>query len=110
MELVNCTPHMIDIRPKSGPTLKIPASGFVARVDSEPVEVDSLRVKGGEIPIYAADGYRVIGLPGPRLGSYYVVSNVVLSALMGTRDDVLAPADLIRSANGKPIGCRGLRK
>jgi len=48
-----------------------------------------------------------VGLPAFEAGTWYIVSQLVKSALPA-RTDLLVPAEVVRDANGNIIGCRSL--
>jgi len=103
MSIVNLTPHILNIHTADG-VVDIPPSGMVARVatKSNPFTV----VHG--IPVVMTTYGEVEGLPDPVLGTVYVVSGMVEAAIK--RHDVFAPGDMVRDADGKPVGCKGLKK
>jgi len=102
MNLVNLTPHAINLLTNNGETISLPASGTVARVSSKSVpvgETDGIlltRVTFGE----------VIDLPAPD-GRYFIVSALVRSALPH-RHDLASPGELVRDSAGNVIGCKTL--
>lgn len=103
--LVNLTPHDISIHHESG-ILRVPKSGYVARV-SEKKEVCAGIIQ----PTYTV-AYGDIEIPEPASGYIYIVSSIVLNALIEKnidRDDVFAVGSPIRDNDGKPVGCDGLR-
>ena len=111
--LVNLTPHALNIHTDEG-VLRIPPSGVVARVSSEirdeggiEVLIDNVVKKVG---LSSSTFGEVVGLREPTEGTTFVVSGMVLSALGGARDDVMAPGELVRGSDGVPIGCMGLRR
>lgn len=78
---INLTPHAV--RLNSG--TEFPPSGTVARVAASFSSFDEdgvARVVYGEPQ----------GLPDPKEGVLYIVSAMVLSAMAGRRDDLVAPA------------------
>lgn len=80
MNYVNCTPHAIVLN--DGRVFQ--PSNTVARVNVEFTEVvDDVCVQ---------DYGKVENLPAPQDGVRYIVSALVLSALGGSRPDVVAPA------------------
>ena len=100
---VNLTPHVINIVSPTGETIiSLPPCGQIARVASRSeaagnIEgVSLLRVTFGNIE----------GLPLPADGVVYVCSALVRGAT--TRTDVASPGDLVRGADGQPVGCKGL--
>ena len=52
---------------------------------------------------------QITGLPDPQDGVWFIVSLVVLLSVIG-RDDLVAPYDEVRNAEGTVIGCRGLQR
>jgi len=104
-QLVNLTPHMLNIVTIWGRILNIEPSGTVARVS---VQEKDLNLEIGQIPIFEASYGEVEGLPDPVDGTYYIVSSMVQS-MVKDRKDVFSPGDLIRDDDGKPVGCRGLK-
>lgn len=99
VEFINLTPH--DIQVKVGDeTIKIPKSGNIARVDIQ--ERDTGKELNG-IPLKERKTGRPQGIPGPKRGTYYIVSSMVLSSVDG-RDDVIAPdtgKDAVRDDSGR---------
>lgn len=105
MNIVNLTPHTINIRKTDGAFLNIPASGAIARREETRETLSGLDGIGISRASYGA----VTGLPDPQDNTIYVVSALVLSAPeVAGRTDVFAPGQLIRGDNGQPIGCDGL--
>ena len=106
---VNLTPHSIfvtihpDFLDDRG--LEYPASGMVARVAA----VRSVAADLGPHRVMRQSFGAVEGLPAPVEGTVYIVSALVLSALAGSRPDVVAPdtgPDAIRE-NGQVKSVRG---
>lgn len=87
MEFVNLCPHAIRVQNGDGNVTTFAPSGAVARVSATPETLPSVA------------GFRLVrnsfgpvtGLPAPREGVMFIVSGMVLSALAGTRPDVVAP-------------------
>ena len=76
---VNCTPHTIVLNNGT----KYEPSGMVARISSSFTDFDAAgvcSVKYGELT----------GVPEPKVGTFYIVSAMVLSAC--NRPDLVAPA------------------
>lgn len=101
MKFVNLTPH--DITVVGDAQVVLPKSGSIARVAVSQVEVG----REGGIALFRTRKGEVQGVPSPEEGTIYVVSLVVREALPG-RTDLASPGELVRDADGKPIGCRGL--
>ena len=131
MRIRNFTPHEITLMGADGALTRYPSEG-IARVAVQSEVVGSLA--GAEIvhgTFGAVEGLPATGHPralcpwiadsDPRLpvlpcedcrttDTVYIVSSVVLTALAGTRADVVAPdtspASVVRDADGKIIGVR----
>jgi hypothetical protein len=103
MRFVNLTPHVLHIRRTDGTVLTLPPSGPVARVATKTVP---LTLVDGILVSRAAFG-PVTDLPDPAPHTLYIVSTLVAQA--AHRDDVVAPGELIRDADGQPVACDGLR-
>jgi hypothetical protein len=90
MNIVNLTPHPINLRGPDGADTTVPASGTIARVASTPGA--ATEVAGVPVPVYGRDHFgEVTGLPAPAEGVFLLVSALVGGAVAGTRDDVLVP-------------------
>lgn len=106
---INLTPHSIfvtihpDFLDDRG--LEYPASGQVARMAANRAEG---QLCGPHRMIQQSFG-AVEGLPDPVAGVIYIVSNIILNELAGSRPDVVAPdmgPDAIRN-NGQIVAVRG---
>lgn len=105
--IINLTPHTLNIHTDKK-VLNIPTSGSVARVAAEYIKEENDSDYG--VDLFNCVYGEVTGLPPYRPGNtLYVVSGLVKSAVP-ERHDVVSPGELIRDENGKPIGCRGLRR
>jgi hypothetical protein len=100
--LVNLTPHDITIVSDSH-SKSVPRDGTVARVS---VTRELVAFVDG-VPVYRSVYGPVVGLPGPAEGVAFVVSALVRLAVPH-RKDVFSPGELVRGADGQPVGCRGL--
>ena len=104
MNFVNLTPHTISICNAAGEVvLALPASGSVARVASSSVSRES----GFGFDFNSVSYGEVSGLPDAADGVVLVVSAMVRSALPD-RKDLASPGELVRNAEGQPVGCKGL--
>ena len=104
MQLVNLTPHTLNIHSSNNVT-DIAPSGEIARVTTSYNHTNTV----AGINVYSCVYGNVSGLPEPQENKIFVVSGVVKSAVP-ERTDVMAPGELIRNESGKPIGCNGLRQ
>lgn len=102
MNYVNVTPHAIVLNDGR----KFEPSGLVARVSS------SFTVFVGDVceTTYG----EVSDLPAPVEGTMYIVSSMVLTALAGTRRDVVAPAtghpECVRNEKGHIVSVPGFTR
>jgi len=121
MQIINCTPHAVNIingeaeldnrtrswkltaEPRSIQT--IPASGICPRCQQ--TEVEQGIVNG--IPLITVEYGEIEGLPEPKPDTLYIVSALVANAgkQIG-RTDLLIPARLVRDENGRIVGCLAL--
>lgn len=99
---INLTAHTIN---EVTTGLEIPRSGIIARVKQETYT----HTEHAGIPVYKSIFGEVQGLPEPKEGVMYIVSALTLNAVPSGRTDVVAPGNLQRSEDGKPIGCVGFR-
>lgn len=103
-KMVNLTPHTINIFDASGEMLvAIEPTKPAARCVAE----NKLQFRVNGIPMYRTSFGEVIDLPEPKPDTIYIVSLVVRQA-MPKRLDLASPGELLRDADGKPIGCIGL--
>ena len=100
---VNLTPHALNVHTGNG-VVTIAPSGEVARVAPVNPAADPV----GDIPTVTTTFGEVTGLPDPQEGKVFIVSGMVASAT--PREDVFSPGDLVRDENGRPCGCKGLRR
>ena len=103
IEVINCTPHDINIILDNGENIVIEASGIVARVST----VLSPRGMIGNIPLSETRFGEVENLPEPKYGTRYLVSRLVMEACP-ERSDLLVPGECVRDEEGKIIGCKTL--
>lgn len=102
-EIVNLTPHPLNLRRVDGEVLTVPPSGTVARVAETREQLGQL----AGLSVTRASYGAVENLPAPQAGKIYVVSALVLAAVPG-RPDVFAPGPAIRDSEGKIVGADGL--
>ena len=133
--IINCTPHAINVKASyHKAALTFEPSGKVARVSVGFEKIDPCPFGGGQcetcdyechsnsimapsemggqaIPEYRQVFGEVIDLPEPQPGTVYIVSAMVLSALAGSRSDVVAPAtghpECIRNDKGHILSVPG---
>lgn len=102
MNFVNLTPHVLNIVRQDGSVLEIPATGTVARVETE----RELDVVIDGVEIFETTLGAVIGLPQRTPDTIFIVSAQV--AQRTGRSDVVSPGELVRNEAGQVVGCRGL--
>ncbi len=102
--LINMTPHPINIIKEGQPTKTIPISGKLIRLKTSTiltgVEVNGVRLSK---TVFGEPE----GLPKEVEGTYIIVSQLVKSALP-QRSDLLVPAEVVRDNQGHILGCRSL--
>ena len=109
-QLVNLTPHPINIVQDGSVVLSIPSSG-VARVASSTDVVGQFLVGDVVVPRTHTVYGEVEGLPAPQAGVIYVVSGMIVSALVQQgirRDDLFIPGMQVRDEQGRVIGCQSV--
>ena len=105
MKIINLTPHPITLD-VDGATTTFPTSGIVARV-AQSTEETGLVIAGAPV---GTSTFGNVEMPAPEADTYYIVSAMVLTALGGSRKDVIAPrtdATAIRNEAGHIIAVRG---
>ena len=103
IRFVNLTPHTLNIHGEDE-VITLAPTGEVARVATVNVSGDAIR----GIPTVRTTLGHVTGLPDLMHGTVLIVSGMVASA--APREDVMSPGDLVRDENGRPVGCKGLRR
>jgi hypothetical protein len=103
MDIINLTPHKINIYNEDGQeVMEVAPSGTVAKITT-------IRKKIGDIlgiPIYKTVTGDPEGLPEQKPKTLYVVSGMFRSIV--SRADLYQPGELLRDEDGNPIGCVGL--
>lgn len=100
----NLTPHPIHLVGEDGQVVRTFGSDGLVRLKATTVDagftVDDCKITR---TVFGEPE----GLPEYRLGQFYIVSQLVKSALPN-REDLLVPAEVVRDANGNIIGCKSL--
>lgn len=105
MNVINLTPHAITLR-FDAQEITFPASGIVARV---PQTTFDLGKSIAGFPVYTST-FGQVEMPKPAEDTFFIVSAMVMSALKGTRQDVVAPKTdntAIRNEAGHIIAVTG---
>ena len=104
MKILNLTPHVMNIyNEKKEEIATIPPNG-------DPVRITAIREKVGEvlgIPLFKTRYSDPVGLPDYDPDTMIIVSGMVRTACQD-REDLWQPGELLRNAEGKPIGSVGL--
>ena len=107
--IINLTPHPVNIVNEEGNVIKVFESAGVARAAQKDVEIG--RLEG--IPIIETEFGEPIGLPEYSQGTYYIVSAITAKAasLSGRNtQDLLLTGKTVRNSDGQIIGCQALAK
>lgn len=110
-QLVNLTPHTINLVAEDGTQLLSLESQGIARVASNTEVVGYIQVGEVVVPQTHTTFGEVEGLPDSAPGVGYIVSNMIISALVQQgihRDDLFTPGLQVRDDAGRVIGCRSL--
>ena len=99
--LINLTSHTVN---EVTTGVAIPMSGRVARAKTKTVRDNEFC----GFPIFKSIVHTIEGLPEPKEGVMYIVSSLVLSACPD-RKDLLAPGNVLKDENNRPVGCVGFR-
>jgi hypothetical protein len=107
MEIINMTPHTVHIVNADGVVVReYPASGRLIRLESR---TEPCGVLEDMTPLSRTVFGKPEGLPEFEPGTFYIVSQLVKSALPEReRWDLLVPAEVVRDAEGNILGCRSL--
>ena len=107
--IINLTPHKINIVDEEGNVVKIFESSGEARAAQKDVEIGTLE----GIPIIETEFGKPVNLPEYNQGTYYIVSAITAKAayLSGRNtQDLLLTAKTVRNDDGQIIGCQALAK
>lgn len=103
--IVNLTPHDVNIYEGNVLLMTIKASGIVARVS---VTTNILAEKiNNTIPVSKSCFGAVKGLPNPEKDTIYIVSRMIAERSKD-RDDLYITNGSVRDENGHIIGCTSL--
>lgn len=116
--IVNLTPHPIHIYapdapdvvgPEHKPLYTIPPSGTYARIATTRTPSGTITVGDGlEVPLVVTVHGKVVDLPAPQPGIFYVVSLPCMTEMRHSgRADLVVVDRLVRNAEGTVVGARG---
>jgi hypothetical protein len=99
--VVNCTPHDINVILEDGNVIVLPKSNTPARCSEivQNVNTDTL-----DVPIVKKQFGTIENLPDSKEGTFYVVSAIIKAA--SSRNDLLLVNDTVRNENGVIVGCK----
>ena len=97
-KIINLTPHTINILGEE----PIQSSGLVRLA----VTTEEAGLVAGIRTTCSVFGDPV-GLPEPTPGTFFIVSQIVKSALP-ERKDLLVPSEIVRNSEGQIVGCKSL--
>ena len=105
MEILNLTPHPVNLINESGELVETfpvvgPAPRLMELVEALPA-VDGLPVNK------VSYGREITNLPAPQEGVLLIVSRITAAAVTG-REDILFPHGEVRDENGRILGARAL--
>lgn len=103
MEIKNLTPHAITICNNAGEVIRVFQSEGLVRLKASTVNAGQI----DGVPVSNTIFGEPEGLPEYTDGKFYIVSQIVKSALP-KRLDLLVPAEIVRDLNGQIIGCKSL--
>lgn len=106
MNIINLTPHAINIYAAQRLVRTVEPSGTVARVA---VERQLVAVDEQGIEFYTTAYGEPVNLPEPQPDTIYIVSGLLRNAVLD-RVDLWQPGELLRNEAGQPIGCIGLQQ
>lgn len=113
MELINKTPHVINLVCEDGTKISLEPVLPTPRVSSSSVKTASYTITDSEgiehtitreAPVFG----EVVDLPEEKEGTIYIVSMLV-AARANSRADLVSPGRQLRNENGQVIGCAGLQ-
>jgi hypothetical protein len=105
MQLINLTAHEITLREDGRDDFIIPSSGQV-RCGMSTLDMDPLL----GWPVTQIEIGDAVGLPEPKEGIIYIVSNMVLQKMRSVRNDLVAPNTMhkaYRNERGDIVAVRG---
>lgn len=105
MKLRNLTPHEIVVYSQDRTTVlfTVPSEGIFLRVPTDQKTIGEIN----GIPVQKVEYGEVKDLPAPEEDTVFIVSQMVLSALHGTRTDMVCPdtgKGAVRDENGRILG------
>lgn len=108
-EIINLTPHDVNIVREGKVIATIPASGAVARLATDTAICGGVEVNGFTIPLTKTIFGRVENLPEEKEDTILIVSQLIKnSPECQNRTDLVVPTEMVRDDDNNIIGCRSL--
>jgi len=101
--IINKTPHDVNIVKENEVIKTIPKSDSQIRLSVQIAQAEPIDEIKTSFTVFGEPE----GLPEYEEGVFYIVSQLVKSALPG-REDLLVPAEVVRDEKGQIIGCKSL--
>lgn len=102
--IINMTPHAVHIVDAEGTIITtFPKGEAMIRLAVKTVSAGTI----AGVSVTKTEFGQPEGLPFFVEGTYYIVSQLVKSAL-ADRTDLLVPAEVVRDTNGNILGCKSL--
>jgi len=105
--VINLTPHPINLMGKGGAIVTVEPSGQIARVTTTEIYLKDVEIDKVVVPVMRTTFERVANLPEPDGTTWYIVSRIVKAACPD-RDDLLVPTHVVRDENGTIICAQAL--
>ena len=105
MNIINCTPHPINLISQNGDEISLPKGEVVPRLTQSTKQVDTIN----GISITETTFGETQDLPDYQEGTVLIVSRMILEANKD-RNDLLVPNELVRDVGGNIIGCKSLAR
>jgi len=102
--IINKTPHPINLLDGDNKVLRTWESEGQVRLSMKTQLIGTI----DGVPITRTKFGKPSGLPEQQIGTFYIVSQMIKSAL--GRDDLLVPDEVQRDSSGRILGCRSLRR
>lgn len=107
MNIINLTPHAVNLITRGQSTFTFEPSGTVARCAAIDEKKDPIEYAGTQINVVHTTFGQVENLPEPEEGTIYLVSSLVKSAA-ADRNDLAVPSGFVRDDHGNIVGCTAL--
>lgn len=104
-KILNLTPHPIVLL--RGDEKRVIESAGQVRLAAVTVGAGSIETPDGVVALTKTVFGEPKGLPAPEEDTYYIVSQLIKSALP-EREDLLVPAEVVRDETGNITGCKSL--